>query len=937
MRRRRAPVRLVVAVAALATLAANSADAQAGPRSSGTRAVPVGRPPSRPSVPAAAPPVVLPTTRLPAFRVPADPASPSVVSLPVPDELPATARVNFTVTPRLDGAVFGRLTGTLEPAAGASRAILFVARTPRQLAAGDVELALVRFATRVAAVEVPIVSSVATEQDVRIMPGSTLGAARAGAPFVVSYRLSNLGNAPDTVSVAVVAPAGWRVLDPDQGRAIAIPMHGTVDRRVQVASPPGAQGVSTIRLVVMRAGLPVAESRVDVQVLGGAVSTGPAGPSLTLAAAAAAGPWGEVAHVETMQLSGQLTDDLAVSARLSSAPWREGIAAFALSRGGVFVAPPSVQLQAPDWKAGAGVLGMTLTDLTGANLAGQGASLAVTRPGWNLRALAATPDLGLHDASGRLLGGRLEATPGRFSLATTASRLREERGGVRELDAVSLGAGVAGVLGGRWGGEVARRRHDGVAGAGWSATYSRRAPDDQLDVRWVHAPGGSRAFARAASEVAASGSRRLGEGFSLTGSYWRTRDDGTESLTGLGVDGWSLGLHSALGDASHASLTARRSAFGAATAIGDFGTAEGALDLSVDSRRGPLAARVTLSAGELRRTTALGDEPGARFTQEALRVSLRGALTASGNSGAVSLTGQYDRSGAGVGFAPIQWTYGVEVIGAVVPGLGERVRVNAAAERLGGFAAGPQEMTLRAGVELSLPLGASLALAAERNPWIAPGTGAAAWMYVVALNRELRLPRLSSRATRGVVFRDLNGNGRREAGEPGFQGVVLRRGSDVAMTDARGEFSLPGDDRAPFDLDARSLPVGWLAPSTVLEPGTRRIGILAVSPLTVDLVLGEADSVRANVADLSRVMVIARDSTGREWLARRDTRTTAVFDALPPGRYVLEIDASASREPFRAVEDLPPVRVIAGRPLPRLRIAVRARALRFSTPGPGRR
>lgn len=924
---------------ALVALASGTAAAQSSARTRGPTPVPKRRPlpDTTGRGPSADLPVVLETTRAPAVVVPEASAAPSVVTIAVPSSLPAAAQVHFTVTPFIDGAVIGTLTGTLPPAApGAARSILFAARTPRLLPAGRTDLAMVRFSTRVSAVEIPLVAQVAQSRDIRITPASALGATSAGAPLTIAYRLSNLGNAPDTVAVQVIPPAGWRVVESASDRAIAIPMRGTVDRRAQVVSPTDARGIAPIRVLVLAAGAPVAEARIDVEVVGGTVAQGPAGPTMRLGAAVASGPWGDIAQVRTVEVDGALSDDMYIWGRASTSALGQGIASYAFSRADILTAPPTLQLSTPSLKVGAGVIGTTMSDLTGVNIVGRGATLAVQQPGWNLRLVGASPDLGAGEADGSLFGGRIEATPGRFSVSGAVTRLRETRIVSRDLDAISVGAGAADVLGGRWAAEAARRRFGGTDATGWSAAYSRRTADDNVDVRYVRAPGGSRAFARNASEVSASASRRLVPGVSLIASAWRSSDEGLESLAGLTMDGWSLGAHVALGRAADASLTARRSDFGATTVIGGFGSGERALEAALSGRVGEVVTRLSATGALLRRETTLAGDANERFIQEAPRVGVRAEIGVGGQAGSIGLTGQYDRSGEGIGYAPVQWSWGVEVSDAVVPGVGDWLRLNAGLERLGGFTTGADQLTVRAGATLALPRETTLSISAERNPWIVPGTGSA-WMMVAGVTHAVHLPRLSTSETRGLVYRDLNGNGRRDGGEPGMQGVVLRRGADVAMTDDRGRYSLSGEVSQSFELDVRSLPIGWLAPTTTIPPGTREIGILAVSPLVVELRLeAGTDTTRANAAELGALALIARDAVGREWLARRPSSTTAVFDALPPGRYTIAVDATASREPLRPVGDIPVVTVTAGRAISPLAIELRARALRFAPPNPGR-
>jgi len=62
---------------------------------------------------------------------------------------------------------------------------------------------------------------------------------------------------------------------------------------------------------------------------------------------------------------------------------------------------------------------------------------------------------------------------------------------------------------------------------------------------------------------------------------------------------------------------------------------------------------------------------------------------------------------------------------------------------------------------------------------------------------------------RGVVFDDRNGNGARDAGEPGLAGVAVSNQADVATTDAEGRYAL--DATRGYGLVSVSPPAGWRA------------------------------------------------------------------------------------------------------------------------------
>lgn len=61
----------------------------------------------------------------------------------------------------------------------------------------------------------------------------------------------------------------------------------------------------------------------------------------------------------------------------------------------------------------------------------------------------------------------------------------------------------------------------------------------------------------------------------------------------------------------------------------------------------------------------------------------------------------------------------------------------------------------------------------------------------------------------GVVFHDVNGDGQRQASEPGIEGVLVSNGLDVVATDAEGRYVLPIRE----DMDVSVVqPQGWRVP-----------------------------------------------------------------------------------------------------------------------------
>ena len=850
----------------------------------------------------------------------------AVVSVPQPGEFSSTDTITWTVMTAMPRSIVGRMSGIISPGTS-PRSIVLALRAPRRLAAGPLAIATVRFSSGTGTIDVPIIANISVHRSLTISVPSRLVAARAGSPVRIPWRVTNTGNATDSVRVSPVTPVGWIQLD----AAAPIPLapQQSVDGASILLPPPRAQGLTTVRLVATSNGQPVAESSVDVQVAGEWISAGMRGPEVRIGVAAASGPWSGMTTMQSLELQGPVSDGLTFRARTATTP-DEDAATYALGRAGMAVMPFAFQLASPDWRLDGGTLGASVSDLSGTSLVGRGASFAVRQQGWGVTALAMTPDINAAGASGSMTASRFEVARGSYTLSTATSRLRETRGtSARSLDAFALGGSANDIFGGRFAAELAHRRHDDGSGAGWTTTWLRRTHDESFDLRYSHAPGGSRAFARAAEELSLNGSRKISERLHVSGGAWRSRDEGA-SLTDLRMSGMSMGANIAFDDEITLTLGGRQSGFDARTTLGAFGSGERGLDATVDVRRGRWSTEVSASLATLSRTTTLADESGLLIRQSAPRAGARGSTTLGSSFGnSIAFTGHYERVGPGVGAAPEQWSYGLRFTARPALRFGGPARLEMSAERVGGSHDAARSLMLHAALEMSLPLQTSLVLTAERNPYVVPLAGTSDWIYVVGLTRSVSLPRLVGRGTRGAVYRDLNGNGRREPGEPGFPGVVLRRGSVVAITDRTGAFLLMGDDHAPYELDARSLPIGWLAPSTVVPASRRLIGAVAVSPLEVVLQVDPADSARVTTAQLAEVMVSARDSAGREWASRRVSTDRVVFDAVPPGTYTIVADASGSVDPLRASGN-PRALVQAGHPSTRVTLVMRPRQMRFS-------
>jgi len=110
----------------------------------------------------------------------------------------------------------------------------------------------------------------------------------------------------------------------------------------------------------------------------------------------------------------------------------------------------------------------------------------------------------------------------------------------------------------------------------------------------------------------------------------------------------------------------------------------------------------------------------------------------------------------------------------------------------------------------------------------------------------------------GVVFEDLDGDGQREAGEPGVAGVRVSNGRDWTRTDAGGQYSIAARDDMNLTLvqpagwrvpvDARGVPQFFHVHKTGGSPKPLRFGGLAAAgevPDSVDFALERRDTAEA--------------------------------------------------------------------------------------------
>lgn len=858
-----------------------------------------------------------------------------VVNVPVPAELiDQTAR--YTVEPSGVVPILGKLSGTLVIGAR-ERAVTLTVGVPSDARAGASSVGSVVFsAARGPAVEVPITLEVAPTRRVELSINESLRGVRPGERFPISYQLLNLGNASDTITVRMGVPTGWRVEGGDGMTALAPGV--AVTRTIHVTAPRDVnRGSLSMRLTAYAQGRAVASADAVVELVGadGRAASVAEGTTLRVGATGVRGVSDGTPVGLSYSLDGNVTETIKVSARATSMPNGGTTEGMALSRFGVSQTPPSLTLSAPTWRFSAGAVGGQLTDLTGTAAGGEGASFALERSQWGASVVAARPNDGAIRYGTDVLFGQLSRKVGSARFTTSVSSLREALGptGVtRSLDAISGGLSFGSSFERRLSSELAYRKFDAGAGLGAATSVSLRDDRGSIEARVAHSAGGSQAFARATNEFTASANRQLTSWATINASGWQL-GGAVASARSLRTNGWTIAGNARVSSTTSLTLGARRSGYSSEAAGGSFGSADQAAFGAVQLHAGSVGAAFDATLGARSRTMQGTD---AAITDRTLISRYASTLNYSASVGTLGLTGAIADNGVGAGYPGRQVEYGAQADGIPLVSIGRaRVVAGGSAQRTTSFVTpGSWITTIRGGVGAQLPFGMSVALDAEKNPLYFVGTygagpgPAARWVYALRVERALRLPQFGKAGgVDGRVFSDVNGDGRYSAAEPGLAGIVVRRGGEMVVTGRDGKYRFIGTSHDAVTVDVRSLPIGWITPHAEAM-ATGDIPVVSVSAVDIRLWNDAADSTRVTEADLAKTIVVARDTTGRVWVARMLPNGVARFDALPPGRYTTSIDFSQAKEPLRVAQAMPSFSTGVG-PVAPMPLQVIPRPLRF--------
>jgi hypothetical protein len=884
----------------------------------------------------------------------AAPRSIQLVRIAPPMTLGARDSVAYTVH-KAPGAVVGGPTSGV--VTGSDSRVTLSVSVPSKALAGLLRLAEVRFhvpadseSSRGETVVVPVDVVVAPVRAISVTPAAPQMHAMPGKRTAVRVVVANGGNIEDTVSLSLALPTDWRGRVQQSARIVLAP-GASVTRDIEVTVPRDhVSGAASVQLYAARfkddatsddAGLRTLSLPVEVlsSSRGGAF-----GPVLGLSYNAVQQPGQQYVDSWGFTLTGPISSRINVSAAWTQ---RAVGGAPGLSRIGGGQAFPTIAFIHPNWRVDAGNAAADFGDMAGLTRSGRGVSATMGDTTWQLSALAARPfTLGIAPSNGEaqgvnrslivqyggvLAGLRARAIRGGIAYTASASHLRDPLITRAELDAFALGAERVTSAGIDARGELAYRRWQDGSGVGAAAEFGNRSPRSDWRLRATHAPGGSRAFARAQTDVTFTGGQGIG---ALRLGYlgWYASDEGergvVQQTSGLGImpqfrigRSSSLGFEARVGGSRSGDETVRLSTL--SQIAGLFGS----------TRLGVLTVSASATYTQLQRDFAYFESSLPREREEQLYWSTQLLWPTS--------IGTFDV------YSAVQRRSGAEVLGdgqhdlalraeqIALPFTDKRLFVNAALGRTVSLGTGSTVLTQRIGLASLLPFQTNVRVDFERNPAFALN-GARGWTTALRVERSFGTPAfLRGGRGMGVVFEDLNGNGVRDRGERGLASVLVRIGGEVVVTDRDGSYRLTRVGAGLPELDERSLPFGlMLAPqvsratSGALRDASLDIPVVPVGAVEVQLELLRDAVVSDAPLSLRGVTVVAIDEAGRRHVATLLPDGRALFDALPPGVYRIDVDGSAAPEPLSVQGAAPTVRLDGQRARQTVRVLLGPRRVR---------
>ncbi|MFL5486110.1 MAG: NEW3 domain-containing protein [Gemmatimonadaceae bacterium] len=863
---------------------------------------------------------------LPSVTVSGSPRSYQIVSIPVPDAIARSPRIGVEIVPRGEFVILGQRTRSLETQASRSRVSVTIG-VPAGALAGRLSAAEARFsAPGSPSLVVPIEIDVALIRKIALRPTAGPINAQAGSDVILPLEITNSGNAIDTIAADLSLPTGWSTREA-RDAALVIAPGEIIKRRLRLKVPAlSSTGSSFVHVDLLAGRDTVAAETITVEVFNSSTIGRQSGPLITSAVSHATDENGRANRLFTLTATGALYDSIRVDARLSQGSKLGGAASNAFAHLGTYQSAASLMLSAPGGQLAVGNTGTSFSDLTGLYPYGQGALLHLQRSDWSVLSLGALSLAPVGSTERKpMLGVRAERQFGVAQLSTSVSHLADAGASPRRLDAFGVGAAVPSVFSSTLKAEVAERRFSDGSGLGWSTELVRVGSESNEQLRITHAPGGSDAFARATNELLANFSERLSRRASIGASMWRT-SDATLVFSGLKSNGLSLRPQYALHGATTIAIDARSYVFDATSRPttpgtgGAFGSRDQQLGVSLSTYLHQYYLNTAGYLGNVTRTVSPnGQSTVSDRTPRNYWTTNAGWTNA---AGMVELQMRIEQTRDRGGFVNQQSLFGVRGEQIVLPWLGG-LRGEGELQRVNGFG-GEKLTTMRAGLAVPVVNGLALKVDAERNSIFRAVSGRVPWIFAVRFEHALTVPMIRAPGTSGYVYEDMNGNQRRDNGEPGVAGAIVRRGGETAVADARGKYRVGGDSRQPVMVDEASLPDGWSASGA----GRGDLSVSLSTSAEVELVVAPRSGIASVQVDLSKAHVIARDSAGREWAAMMTGPSTATFQALPVGAYKLEFDLSELGEPLVPRAPIPAL-IVTGKDSKSITITLDPRPIRM--------
>lgn len=872
--------------------------------------------------------------RGPAVNVEVLPGEFRVVQVPVPPALPQGGVVRFVVRSATGFRLLGPAAGTLP--VQRPEVFLVTLSVADGVLAGPQEAGVVEFTAGDTTIVVPLVATVTAVHRATLRFMRPRVGVLSGERFTLEVVARNMGNVAETLYVDAALPTRWRTAQVTPSRVVIAPGAQAVASITGIT--PTTVGVGEFILVAQALNDSVstsAEARIVVDPGRFALRSGSV-PILGMSTTS-------IFTGDQTVTGGVLTfrGDVGRGTRLDAlyviAPQSSGAGQIGAARAGLIRNLGYVRLSDESWSLSAGPMGVPTLPLSGFGTFGQGVAGSL-RVG-NVTTSAGYAQSSQAQATGHpapLVGARVDWQPAaatRWSMA--GSHLRDAQGlRTRELDALAVEWEQSSTR------ELTRAGlayRSSVSGSGLAAELGMRRGTDArgYEVQLAHVPGGSQAFARATDDIQVSGYwGRLGRMPWSGGAYLqRDRSVTADAVTAAG---FSVGPQFELNGATTLDASLRGRAFTNVSENIRSGTREFEASSGIQHRVRSVFLGATVSTGVL--TSVLRPVNAPDATAMVGRTAMRASAGTSLPFAQISTNAVVQWTGRGIGVPTQQRFLSAQVSEVPIWPLASIARFHArfATNSVAGSGSGVSSALGGITVRIASRLG--IVFEAERNTISAGLPGGSPWITYLKLTSDVPVPllRAMSRGTSGVVYQDLNANGRRDEGEPPVSGIVLTSGTESVASDTRGRFSFASVRKGDVRLDVRSLPLGFVASRSVRSAGeVLEFGIVPTSTLTARIVLGVDAFGRRVELPMDRFVIVATDATSREWRTIVSAEGVGRIDALPPGEYAVRVEPVRVDESLDMTGATATVRVDPLNPTATVNLTVLPRPLRIWIP-PGR-